>query len=225
MADVNYDVQKTYWEGKKKRRSPSHDAVKVFACSKLGIILDNIDSLSSTMTMLEVGAGNGYFSQYFKDAFDLTCLDFSANMLEMNPLPADQKVVGDAENLPFEDNAFDVVFCGNLLHHLEDPSIAVKEMRRVARRHVVLIEPNTINPLMFLFGALKKEERGTLKFTPSYIVNLGVDSGLRLRKFESQGTVLPNKTPLPLLPLIQQFETSHAFGFYHIAIFDVPEDV
>ncbi len=221
MNQVNYDEQKVYWEGKKKRRAPSHDVVKAFARSKLSIIRDAIGPDTHDMTMLEVGAGNGYFSAHFQEAFELTCLDFSANMLDMNPLPADRKVVGDAENLPFDDDSFDVVFCGNLLHHLEDPNIAVREMQRVARKHVVLVEPNTINPLMFLFGAIKKEERGTLKFTPGYIIDLGLNNELSLRKFTSQGTVLPNKTPGALLPFIQRLELPYTFGFYHIAIFDV----
>lgn len=86
--------------------------------------------------MLEVGAGNGYFSEYLRRDFDLTSLDFSSQMLSMNPLPEDQKVVGDAEDLPYPDDAFDVVFYGNLLHHLEDPGIAVRDeaSRRLTRR-------------------------------------------------------------------------------------------
>ena len=164
--DVDYQHQKQFWEGIKERRSPDHPAVLAFVRPKLDILLEAMPNCASqSRTMLEVGAGNGFFSHTFCAAFDLTCLDFSQNMLDRNPMPADRKVQGDAEKLPFEADSFDVVFCGNLLHHLEHPIVAVREMKRVARDHVVLIEPNALNPFMFLFGALKKAERGTLKFT------------------------------------------------------------
>jgi SAM-dependent methyltransferase len=41
---------------------------------------------------------------------------------------------GDAEDLPFEDGAFDVVVSAFVINHLPDPERAVAEMKRVARR-------------------------------------------------------------------------------------------
>ena len=222
MATVDYQQQLDYWETRKKRRSPSHPAVRAFARPKLRFIVDALGCAPDrSTTMLEVGAGNGYFSVTFAEAFDLCALDFSQNMLDQNPLPPERKVQGDAENLPFEDDAFDVVFCGNLLHHLEDPVIAVREMKRVARDHVVLIEPNIQNPLMFGFGLSKREEWGSLKFTSSYVKNLGKAAGLRERAFTSHGSVVPNKTPGVLLGALRALDGSSPVGFYHVAIFDV----
>lgn len=223
MAGVEYQEQEAYWASVGVRRLPTHPAVQAFARSKLAFIRDALgsDALTTQLRMLEVGAGNGYFSAVFQESFDLTCLDFSENMLRQNPLPADRKVVGRAEALPFADGAFDVVFCGNLLHHVEAPLDAVREMRRVATRYVVLLEPNAINPLMYLFGLLKKEERGTLKFTPGYLRRLGLDAGMRLRAFATQGTILPNKTPAALVPMLKPVERSWPLGFYNIAVFDV----
>jgi len=220
MPFVDYDQQKTLWESAKKRRSPEHPAVVAFAKPKLDYILEHLPS-KERHTMLEIGAGNGYFSHTFNAAFDLTSLDFSKNMLEMNPLPWEQKIVGDAEHLPFEDDSFDIVFCGNLLHHLEDPLIAVREMKRVARKHVLLIEPNVQNPLMMAFGILKREEWGSLKFNSFYMRWLGKKTGLNLRSYDAQGSVVPNKTPSPAISLLQRIDGTSPVGFYHIAIFDV----
>lgn len=222
MSHVDYDEQKGYWEGRNSRRSPRHPVVRAFAEPKLELILEHIPSArSEELTMLEIGAGNGYLSHTLDSAFTLTALDFSPNMLAMNPLDEDQKVVGDAENLEFEDDSFDVVFCGNLLHHLESPIVAVKEMRRVARDHVVLLEPNRTNPLMFAFGLAVKEERGCLKFSRRYVEELGQRAGMKLRALDTHGAIVPNKTPRALLPLIRQIDGSNPLGFYHIAIFDV----
>jgi SAM-dependent methyltransferase len=48
--------------------------------------------------------------------------------------------VADARRLPFDDGAFDVATCSLLLHHLEpdDAVLMLKEMRRVARRGVIV---------------------------------------------------------------------------------------
>ena len=222
---VDYEQQKEFWEGIEERRSPEHPAVLAFVRPKLDLVLGALPpGYARDKTMLEVGAGNGFFSHTFSKAFELTCLDFSQNMLDKNPMPEDRKVQGDAERLPFDPKSFDVVFCGNLLHHLERPIVAVREMKRVARDYVVLIEPNAVNPLMFLFGALKKAERGTLKFTQGYVRRLGIEAGLRPRKIVTQGVVLPNKTPPALVPFLSRVDRPYPFGFYHLAVFEVPKD-
>jgi SAM-dependent methyltransferase len=48
--------------------------------------------------------------------------------------------VADARCLPFDDGAFDVATCSLFLHHLEpdDAATTLKEMRRVARRGVIV---------------------------------------------------------------------------------------
>jgi ubiquinone/menaquinone biosynthesis C-methylase UbiE len=46
-----------------------------------------------------------------------------------------------AEDLPFRDRSFDVVAVHDGLHHLEEPARAIREMARVARRGVLILEP------------------------------------------------------------------------------------
>lgn len=220
---VNYDEQKNYWENiDEKRRQPDHAVVRGFAESKINYIREVLPQAAGRATMLEVGAGNGFLTSALKPHFDLWCLDFSHTMLARNPLPEARKVQGLAESLPFEDNEFDIVFCANLLHHLENPLDAVREMKRVAKHHVILLEPNALNPMMFAFGALKREERGTLKFFAPYMKLLGLRAGLELRAYRSLGVVLPNKLPEAALPFALPFDAlSQPLGFYQIAIFDV----
>ncbi len=215
MLAVSDDLQKDTWEGVDKRRPVDQPAVRAFARAKLDLVL------AAGTTMLEVGAGNGYFSITFQSAFELSCADFSANMLGINPLPNRRKIVADAQRLPFRDDSFEVAFCGNLLHHFESPVTAVKEMARVASRHVVLVEPNALNPLMFLFGALVKEERGMLRFTPGYLRRLAGSAGLGVRRLVSQGAILPNKTPAWALSFLKAFDGVWPLGFYHIAVLDI----
>jgi ubiquinone/menaquinone biosynthesis C-methylase UbiE len=49
--------------------------------------------------------------------------------------------LADAEALPFRDASFDIVAVHDGLHHLEDPGRAIREMARVARHGVLILEP------------------------------------------------------------------------------------
>ena len=90
---------------------------------------------------------------------------------------------------------------------------------------MVLVEPNTLNPFMALFGLLVARERGTLKFTARYLRKLGRLAELRLRRFSTQGMVVPNKTPKTALPFLRRVDVPNPVGFYHVAVFDVEEAV
>lgn len=72
-------------------------------------------------------------------------------------------VVADARVLPFGDNSFDVAFAKDLLHHVGGgPGGVVRvltEMRRVARKDVVIIESNRRSPLANIHMVLLKGHR------------------------------------------------------------------
>lgn len=59
----------------------------------------------------------------------------------------------NAEKLSFEDNRFDYVLCKETYHHFPRPYMAVYEMLRVARKGIMMIEPQdpVIKMPMFLF--------------------------------------------------------------------------
>jgi len=93
---------------------------------------------------LEIGAGTGYFClnllrQGWID--DVVATDVSAGMLETLSGSAEtlglsssvETVVCDAEQLPFEDDSFDIVFGHAVLHHIPDLERAFREFRRVLR--------------------------------------------------------------------------------------------
>jgi ubiquinone/menaquinone biosynthesis C-methylase UbiE/uncharacterized protein YbaR (Trm112 family) len=72
-------------------------------------------------------------------------------------------VVADAEALPFADSSIDIVYVHDGLHHLEQPSVGVAEMARVARRAVSITEPAhafATNAAVRMRLAEKREEAG-----------------------------------------------------------------
>ena len=89
---------------------------------------------------LEIGAGTGYFSLHMHMAGlvgEATCTDISPGMIEVLETNASmleldvETTVCDAEELPFEDGSFDLVFGHAVLHHIPDLTRAFSEFHRV----------------------------------------------------------------------------------------------
>ena len=102
---------------------------------------------------------------------------------------------------PFPSLFPDVDFEANLLHHVELREATVKEMLRVSRSKVVFIEPNILNPLMFLFGLLYWAERCSLVFTPRYVNDLLKRCGVHVIDIFATGMRFQNHTPAFLCPV------------------------
>ncbi|MDR1758272.1 MAG: class I SAM-dependent methyltransferase [Bacteroidales bacterium] len=48
---------------------------------------------------------------------------------------------GNIENMPFEDNAFDVVICNHTLEHVLNIQKAVSELKRITRTKLIVTVP------------------------------------------------------------------------------------
>lgn len=166
--------------------------------------------------LLDVGCGNGFFSQPFSEICNTVGVDFSGKMLVKNPIP--QKLLMDASHLSFPDLVFDVVFCHALLHHVEDMDAVLREMRRVSRKYVVVLEPNRNNPLMFLFSAMVPAEHKALAFSLGFLRKKMEDNRLKVLSAFSHGTTVPNKTPAALLPLVKLLDFRQPLGMTNILI-------
>jgi DNA-binding transcriptional MerR regulator len=93
------------------------------------------DALGDARTVLNVGAGTG---SYEPPGRDVTAVEPSAVMRAQRPAGAAPCVAAVAESLPFEDQSFDAAMAVSTVHHWRDPIAGLREMRRVARRVVVL---------------------------------------------------------------------------------------
>ena len=99
------------------------------------IAADIWDALADAQTVLNVGAGTG---SYEPPDREVTAIEPSAVMRAQRPPNAAPCVPGVAEQLPFPDQSFDVAMAVSTVHHWRDPIAGLREMRRVARRVVVL---------------------------------------------------------------------------------------
>jgi SAM-dependent methyltransferase len=99
-------------------------------------------------SLLEVCCGSGMMAEKFALAgAAVTGIDFSPAAIARARERARRYrfdasfIVGDAENLAFPDRSFDVVAVHDGLHHLEHPERAIREMARVARHAVLILDP------------------------------------------------------------------------------------
>lgn len=92
---------------------------------------------SESGKILDVGCGNGNLFTCLPDGkYELHGVDFSENMIEeakRNCKTTAAFSVADAENLPFDDNTFDIIVCNASFHHYTHPNTVLKEMNRVLR--------------------------------------------------------------------------------------------
>lgn len=191
--------QADYWETDTAHRDPRHFVVEGFARQRWQHLARRVD-LSSYRTALDVGAGSGFSSIYAPEHLDVTATDGSLRMLAQHP--GRKKVIADAMQLPFADRSFDVVFCWELLHHVEQPWRVLQEMARVSRRTVFFFEPNPWNLAQAAFAVADPEHRWVLRFTRRYTVDQVRRAGLRLVHYERGGLIFPNKTPEAVYPLL-----------------------
>ena len=93
------------------------------------------EALGDARTVLNVGAGTG---SYEPPDRDVTAVEPSAVMRAQRPAGAAPCVAAAADSLPFEDQSFDAAMAVSTVHHWPDPVAGLRELRRVARRVVVL---------------------------------------------------------------------------------------
>ncbi len=92
-------------------------------------------ALGDARTVVNVGAGTG---SYEPPDRDVTAVEPSEVMRAQRAPDAARCVTAGASELPFPDRSFDAAMAVSTIHHWPDPIAGLREMRRVARRVVVL---------------------------------------------------------------------------------------
>jgi 2-polyprenyl-3-methyl-5-hydroxy-6-metoxy-1,4-benzoquinol methylase len=132
-----------------------------------------LELVGSEKRVLDVGCSSGYLA---RPLVGRGCVVVG---VERDPVAAESArevceavYVGDVEtmDLPFVDQAFDVVLCGDLLEHLRDPEAFLVRVRRLLTPggRVVLSTPNVANwamRLSLLAGRWTYKDRGILDRT------------------------------------------------------------
>ena len=122
-------------------------------------ILDELNK-ADFENLLDVGCGTGPMIELLASEFPsrhYTGLDLTPRMIEVasaKDIESARFVVGDAEDLPFDDASFDVVICANSFHHYPNPQAFFNEVARVLRPDgkLVLRDYTAPAPILWLMN-------------------------------------------------------------------------
>lgn len=158
----NLPDQKEIWEdyGLRKEliynRNPERDLIKLVDFLKSQNVKD----------ILDLGCGEGRNLRFLLDkGFDAVGMDISEGALrkcsELLNIPVSALKIGNIYSIPEESGSFDCVMLFDLFHHLEKPTQALTEIKRILRPSSYLIA-NTLSMADFSFGL--GEQVGTNSF-------------------------------------------------------------
>ena len=138
----------------------------------------NISKSSKETLVLDVGCGTGKCSiPLAKLGYKVIGVDISDKAIEIALKKAEKAKlditfrVEDIEDLSFENDTFDLVFCGGVLHHFPDLKKIESEMHRVLKEkgRLCAYEPNRSNPITYFFFTFVMNSRRL--FNLEYIEN------------------------------------------------------
>lgn len=128
--------------------------------------------------VLDIGCGTGlYWPILQRHCQTITGIDASPAMLEEAHRLVQKMgwrnvnlVQYDGHSLSYPDESFDVVLCMDVLHHIPDLNGVLPQLHRVLKLggRLVALEPNVMNPLIFIAHLIPAEERHaiTRNFAP-----------------------------------------------------------
>lgn len=131
-----------------------------FILQQLGDVRDRL--------LLDLGCGAGENSVYFASrGARCVAADYSPGMVDValklaasNGVQIEGRVI-NAMEIAFPDNTFDIVYASNLLHHIPDPRLALREMHRVLKPggKACFWDPLKHNPIINVYRRIATEVR------------------------------------------------------------------
>ena len=108
--------------------------------------------------VLYVGCGEGFTLKKLEEkkiGKENEGIDFSKDAIKLgkNLYPGLKLNIGDVNKLNYPDDSFDLAMCTEVLEHLENPTRAVAEIKRVTRKYIVFSVPN--EPFFILANFLR----------------------------------------------------------------------
>lgn len=110
-------------------------------------------------SLLDIGCQDLYFFNKLKNNYSITLADFEPKYGFVKQ--------EDIQNLSFQDHEFDTVLCQEVLEHVPNPPNAIKELKRVCKKKLIITIPN--EPFFTLFRGLFWDKEHLWALTPKVL--------------------------------------------------------
>lgn len=139
-------------------------------------------------SVLDVGCGEGFTLQrLIREGMGgkLEGIDYSKEAISIGKklFPHLLLKQGSIYNLPYKDNAFDIVLSTEVLEHLENPKKALREILRVSKKYILASVPN--EPFFMVSNFLRGKNVMRFGNDPEHIQHWTVFSFKRFLKREN----------------------------------------
>lgn len=166
--------------------------------NKLNNVVSAIKSkYTNPLSILDVGSASGWFLSELKKEFkNSECVGIDTYKAAINYGKKKYKniklVRTDAHKIPFKENTFEVIVCCEVLEHVEEPEIVIKEMRRILKKNgTLIVEIDTGNWLFkliwYFWTNLRKgvwRDSHIHSFSVEKLKRLFVKNGLKIKEMK-----------------------------------------
>jgi ubiquinone/menaquinone biosynthesis C-methylase UbiE len=216
VVDHFFDSNATYWRDAYEQK----DILGVIYQRRQAVALSYVDSLRlpKTARVLEIGCGAGLMTiELAKRGFSVEAIDSAQSMINLTLQLATQtglrsninSHIGDAHNLLYEKESFDLIVALGVIPWLRDFEKALQEIQRVMRhegylvismdnanRATTLLDPSTFPAIATVVGIIKRklQKAGLLSS-----VNLWINAPTYRRHSQRQFIRSLNKAGLTLI--------------------------
>lgn len=174
-------------------------------------MLEKLQSTGDSLVpanVLDLGCGTGWFTRTFADpgkVAGLTGVDLSPGMLQQARESGPEGinwVVGDAEQLPFPDDSFDLIFSNLMIQWCDDPRAVLRECRHLLRPGGCLMMSTlldgTLSELKNAWQAADPDHQHVNRFETALALQAKVRAELSDATIETRTIRLPYDSPMAL---------------------------
>jgi ubiquinone/menaquinone biosynthesis C-methylase UbiE len=209
MRTTNNDKSiKMLWQKHWKTKSTLEESSSFLGIllrqKRLKILKNILKEFDHSLSVLDMGCGGGTTLIVLKDSNfkNIIGIDFTPESIEhcekCGFVYGKDIFMEDAKQTSFPDNSFDIVFSEGLWEHFPDPRLYMAEATRLAKRYIIVIQPNHFSffgRLMHIGWNLFSKNKGGVReysFPLFYFSNFLKLYGFKL--IASKSTILQEQT-------------------------------
>ena len=126
--------------------------VRPFNVARIETITEIVRPLGKGLQILDVGGGDGFIGEHlWKMDNNIATIDLPTVSNQSHKREFLSSVTGDAEELPFKPNSFDVVLASEIVEHLWNPNSFLDDAYKILKTggHLIISTPDGVDGLRY----------------------------------------------------------------------------